>query len=190
MVRVFLLILIINPLLLFSQNDTASIVKSGLLRTQGTFSFGNLPKLKETGIYLHGNLEYYFDSQFSVRGDVFYHLKSDDFSQLKMNHQLFSGATYHFKTGGNFNPYIGIQPGIGLTEASSFGANENTSSSTHSKAVTFIYSSVIGFNYYAEDWFHLFVDARLLGGTHKAEYNIDISEIRLSFGLGFNINTK
>lgn len=184
MVKYTLTLLLFIPILLFGQEDNPSVLKPGLVRAQGTFCFGKLPKLKESGIYLHGNLEYYLKSHLSFRGDIFYHLKSDEFSVIKINHQLFSGVSYHIKTGNNFNPYIGIEPGVGLTQASDINDVKQ------SKSTTFLYSSVIGFNYYAEDWFHLFVDARFLGGNHKAETKININEIRLSFGLGFNINTK
>lgn len=184
MVKFYLAFLFLIPTLLQGQTEDGSVLRSGLLRSQGTFSFGKLPKIKETGIYLHGNLEYYLNSNLSLRGDVFYHLKSDEFSIIKKNHQLFSGISYHIKLGRNLNPYIGVEPGVGLTEAANYNYIKQ------SRSITFLYSSVIGFNYYAEDWFHIFVDARFLGGTHKAETEININEIRFSFGLGFNINTK
>ena len=188
MVRLILILILASPILLSGQEKNNSVVREGLLRAQGTFSFGKLLKLEEAGLYLHGNMEYYFDDKFSVRGDIFYHLKDDELNWIDMNHQLYSGVSYHFPAERNFTGYIGLQPGIALTRLSSNIQTETLIKPLDEPtALTFLYSSVIGFNYYAEDWFHLFVDARLVGGMH---FNQDISEVRLSFGLGFNFNTK
>ncbi len=183
MVRLSLVLTLLFPLFLIGQEENESIVRKGLLRTQGTFSFGQLLDIEETGIYLNGNLEYYLTSNISGRGDIYYHLKSSDSSLLKMNHQLFSGASYHMLIGGSFNPYIGIQPGIALSKS-----NFNDQSTL----LTPLLSSLIGFNYYAENWFHLFFDVRYAYGIHNPGNvsEINISEIRFSFGLGFNFNTK
>ncbi|MBL4668784.1 MAG: hypothetical protein JKY30_05920 [Flavobacteriales bacterium] len=183
MVKFFLMVLLVIPSLCRAQIENNSVLRKGLLRTQGTFSFGSLLDIKETGIYLNGNLEYYINQKISGRGDLYYHLKSTDNSLLKINHQLFSGGSYHINLGKEFDPYIGLQPGIALTQHSFYDRTTN---------LTPLLSSLIGFNYYAENWFHLFFDIRYVYGIHSPNHinEINISEIRLSFGLGFNLNTK
>ncbi len=188
---------IVLILLLFSVNtfsqDTESVLRKGLLRLQGTFSFGKFNQLNQQGLYLHGNLEYYANTNISARGDLFYYLKPNSDSELELNHQLFSGASYHINTKSNFNPYMGIQPGFSVTKITDpayilpAGINPPTQSTTIDPLV----SGVFGFNYYANNWFHLFADARYVYGNHISNISsISINEFRFSFGLGFNINTK
>lgn len=189
MVARILFILLLTPLFNFAQEtDDKSVIKTGLLRAQATISFGKLINLKQASLYLQGNIEYYVNNTISSRGDIFYYLKSNDESLLELNHQLFAGTSYHFKTKGNFNPYIGFQPGIAITQSSEVPNIYFTKANT---TLTPLLSPVIGFNYYASNWFHLFIEGRYVYGKHISNYPpLNISEVRLSFGLGFNISTK
>jgi hypothetical protein len=188
MVMRIILFITLLPLLGFSQDDSESVVRSGLLRSQATITYGKFTAVNQSSLYIQGNLEYYVNSKLSTRGDLFYFLKPNDESLLEINNQLFAGGSFHIPYKGNFNPYLGIQPGIAITESS------NTVIPNIYKpnaALTPLISGVIGFNYYAKKWFHLFVDGRYVLGKHLSNYPpVDISEFRISFGLGFNINTK
>ncbi len=181
---IFFLLVLSN--ICFSQ-ENESVVRKGLLRAQGTISFGKFSELDQNGLYLHGNLEYYVDSKISARGDIFYYLKPNDESFLELNHQLFSGASYHVNTNSNFNPYIGFQPGLAVTKFSNIIAQGITNFEPTTSATPLI-SGLFGFNYYANNWFHLFADARYVYGNHLSNLGAtSIAEFRFSFGLGYRV---
>jgi Opacity family porin protein len=192
MVRIIVATFILIPTLLIAQEDNSRIIKKGLFRAQGTIGFGTL-KSGESTIYIHGNTEYYLSELISTRGDLYYYLPSNDENSLNLNHQLFFGASYHFKTTSNFNPYIGFQPGLALSQSnvpaafnSQFAENKTTTSNATANPLV---SSVIGFNYYATGWFHLFADVRYVYGNHlSSSPRVSLNEFRASFGLGFNFN--
>jgi len=65
----------------------------------------------------------------------------------------------------------------------------DVNSSTSSMAVNPLISGVIGFNLYATKFFHLFADARYVYGNHLSDSPpISLNEVRVSFGLGINLN--
>jgi len=53
-----------------------------------------------------------------------------------------------------------------------------------------LYSGLVGMNYYATKFFHLFISARYLSGKHlsNAPEPLRLDEFRFSFGLGFNVH--
>ena len=104
-----ILILVLSAITLCAQDEPQSVLRSGLLRAQGTIAFGTFTELNSNPIYLHGNLEYYIKPGLSVRGDSYFHLPPSENSVFKMNHQLYIGPSFHLNTGGNFSPYAGIQ---------------------------------------------------------------------------------
>ena len=184
MVKKLIILVLFLPLFLSAQETPTGIAQKGLLRATGTISFGGMTKHEQTNIYLHGVTEYFASNQITARGDIYYYLKSGDKQMLNLNHQLFAGASYHFNTSSNFVPYLGIQPGIGLTQANFVVVNgENNVEASP------LISAVAGFNYYASSWFHLFIDGRYVSGKHLSnQKTISLNEVRLSFGLGFNLN--
>lgn len=184
MVKKIVMMILFFPLFLAAQEADEIIAKKGLLRTMGTINFGRLTKEEQTNIYLQGVLEYFVTKNITSRGDIYYYLKSGNQQLLNLNHQLFAGASYHFNTNSNFVPYLGIEPGVGLTQASFVIMNgENNIEASP------LISAVAGFNYYASKWFHLFIDARYVTGKHLSNQKmISLDELRLSFGLGFNLN--
>lgn len=183
MVKKILLLVFVLPIVLFAQ-EKEQIVKKGLLRTTGTISFGQLTNHQQTNLYLTGNTEYFTNEHITARGDIYYYLKSGNKQMLNQNHQLFAGASYHINSTSKFVPYIGIQPGIAITQS-----NEVSIDMKNNVTVTPLISSVTGFNYFASKWFHLFIDGRYVAGKHTSNHTpISLNEFRLSFGLGFNLN--
>jgi len=169
----------------FSQKNPA-IIDKGLIRTQGVISFGKLTDHNKTNLYLNGNLEYYTSSLISLRGDIYYYLPKSNDDVLQKNHQLFYGASYHFYTKHNMDFYLGIQPGIAFTQT---GVDVLQTKLTSAPTYNPLISEVVGFNYYATKWFHLFVDTRYVYGSHLSDAPpFKLNELRISFGLGFNLN--
>lgn len=183
MVKNFVILSLLLPLCLIAQENN-SIAQKGLLRATGTISFGSMTKHEQTNIYLHGVTEYFVSNDITARGDIYYYLKSGDKQMLNQNHQLFAGASYHFTNSSNFVPYVGLQPGLALTEANFVVVNGK-----NNVEVSPLISGVVGFNYFASSWFHLFIDGRYVSGKHLSNQKvIGLDEFRLSFGLGFNFN--
>ena len=177
-----------------AQKDSARYVHKHLLRAQATISPGMLLESKARNIYIHGNLEYYADETISLRGDGYYFVSSfGNTNHFLMHHSLFSGASYHIKTKNHFDPYIGIQPGISITQAFYNTCPDGAMCFApprlqDSYSFNPLISGVIGFNYYAQQVFHIFGEARYVHGTHLSELGpLSLDEVRLSFGLGFNI---
>lgn len=184
MVKKIILLFCFFPLFLTAQENTSAVAQKGLLRATGTISFGGMTKHEQTNIYLHGVMEYFVSKNITSRGDIYYYLKSGDKQMLNLNHQLFAGSSYHFNTISNFVPYLGVQPGIALTQANFITINQE-----NNVEASPLISAVAGFNYYASKWFHLFIDGRYVYGEHLSnQKKIALDEVRLSFGLGFNLN--
>jgi hypothetical protein len=167
-----------------AQSDTA-FIRKGLLRAAGTFAFGTMPENKLSNGYLTGNIEYYTDQKISIRGDVYYLLNSLNANgPLAKNDALYFGAFYHFNTNSHFDPLIGIQPGISYTQM-------NIDGSPDVATICPLASVIVGFNFFAEKWFHIQINARYTIGEHLTEVDeTNISELSFNFGLGFNINTS
>ncbi len=181
----------------FAQKEKSSFIRKGLLRAQATISPGVLSEENASTISLHGNLEYYVANNVSFRGDSYYFLHSrfeNGINPLHFNHSVFSGASYHFKTKSHFDPYLAIEPGISFTELimnpCPDGAECLVGPIYGDRAINPLISSAFGFNFYFERWFHLFGETRYIYGKHlsNAPYPLSLSELRFSFGLGFNLN--
>lgn len=192
---------IILGFIFFSGIVTAQeFIKSNLLRASASFSIGKLTADKESTINIGSSLEYYLDERFSLRGEGVYFIGYNDNIPVgyKSNHGLMAGISYHFTEKKAFDPYIGLQPGM------SFGKYGNLTDSTmvsdtywlsNNRYTNFHVNPTVsvhtGFNYYAEKFFHLFVDLRYLYGNFHSEIPTrSLNEIRIEFGLGFNFGLK
>ena len=185
------IILLIGVIVSQAQETKERYIRKGLLRAMGTISPGIMLKENASTISLHGNLEYYVADNISLRGDSYYFLKAKDNNgnnPFDFNHSTFSGASYHFKTKNHFDPYFALEPGIAITKGSPIFLNDvNISGGT---AANPLMSTVIGFNFYFQKFFHLFMETRYIQGKHLSDATTPLSlcELRFSFGLGLNIN--
>lgn len=183
----------------FSQTENGRYIHKGLIRAMATISPGVLLEAKMNTISLHGNFDIYIDEDISLRSDGYYYMNTlDDEKPLVFNHSVFSGASYHFKTSSHIDPYIAFQPGIAI--ARSYGpyviTKTNQANPTDDDRAQYkttadpLLSGVVGFNYYASKLFHLFIESRYVFGTHLSDAPgpTSLSEIKFSFGLGFNLN--
>ena len=158
--------------------------RKGLFRTTLTFATGYMPKNNLNNLYLTGNIEYYTSTRISLRGDGMYFFNSmNQDKTLKLNHSIYSGAAYHFGEG-QFDPFVGLQTGLAYTQC---GITQQ-GMSERSKSFNPLISPIAGFNYYAQKWFHLFINLRYSQGKLLSDDAIlPLNEWNVSFGLGFNI---
>lgn len=179
----YLFILVLFVCSTFAQ-EKAEIIRPGLIRAMGTISPSKMLGNNGAYFYLHGNLEIYFNKRISFCGDIYSFSgainKTADFDY---NHNLFYGLLVHLTKNRN-DLYVGIQPGISVTKLNA-GAHGITKTQS---GVNPVFSAAIGDNFYVSRFFNFFVQTRLIIGEHSYDIHKDISELRLSAGLGFNIN--
>jgi hypothetical protein len=180
----------------YSQQESESFIRKGLLRADGAISPGFMPN-GFSNVYLNGNLEGYLDKIVSVRGDVNFLVGSTPVkgsaSMLDHNHSVLVGMAFHIPAKGHFDPYLILQPGIAYT-ASSYNRSFAEGSSEVIKypgVVSALGTAGIGFNYYFQRFAHLFCEGRYFSGKHlsNAPEPFSLNEIRFTFGLGFNCFT-
>lgn len=176
-------------------------IDKGLLRATLTFSTGFMRNSTVNG-YLHGLLEYYMGEKISVRGDSFHML----FSQSKtadsatginlknpmlLNSSLMAGLFYHPLSHEKLDLYVGFQPGIALSQYNQQVLDVNGNAALTTPSLNPIYAFTGGLNYYSGKFFHVFVETRFIRGVHLSNGNPKfLDELRISFGLGFDIKTK
>ncbi len=197
MVRCFLIVLLILSGFFVKAQEENSVIRKGLLRAQLGFAHGTLLNYNSLNTANIGtDLEYYLDRRFSIRSDVF--LFVDFFNAgnnridfpFVFNHSLYTGAAYHFFNSKSFDPYIGLQPGF-VYGKSNQDVILLASSDFKNESLNPAISGVIGFNYYAPKVFHLLFNVRYVKASIATQYNITpIDELRISLGLGFNLNTR
>lgn len=186
-----MMILALIPSLVLAQdkNEAKEYKYRGLIRASSSFSTGVMPKSDLKNVYITGDLEYYLNNRVSVRSEAFLFLNSLDNpgSPLLQNHQLFSGASYHFRPDKPLDVYIGFQPGIAYSQVSLVQL-EPTDPAESTATLNPLVSGIVGVNYFATKFFHLFVNGRYVSGKHlsNAPEPMSLNEFRLQFGLGLN----
>lgn len=164
----------------FSQTEKDWKIKAAL-----SFAPGILTEKTYT-LQLQGYLAF-IQKKIEWRGEAFYFLNSfGDRPRFSMNHQIFTGAFYHF-TDKAFQPYVGFQPGIAISQSSEYGSlNAETQQLEYKIAANPVGSVAGGFDLFGEKLFFAFVETRYIFGKHKADtYPIFLDEWRFSFGLGW-----
>lgn len=188
-IKWFFLFVIVLMTLPHAEAQTETFLKPGILRAQGAFAIGHLPKYSATHIYLKGDLSYYIDKRFSLRADSYFFVDSQDNDNKPYNtlNSLFVGGSYHYGSGGKFDPYVGAQTGVAHASKNYM----SFPSSDPNYGFSPLISAHAGLNYYAPKWFHLFVHLQYIHGTHTESFvNGSLNEWRLSFGLGWNLFLK
>jgi len=165
-----------------SQNN--EIIRPGLIRVMGTISPSKMLGMNDSYFYLHGNFEAYLNKKVSFCGDAYYFLGAQSGkSTLEMNHNIFYGLLLHFTKNTN-DLYMGIQPGVAITKLNP----EENGISNSSAGTNPVFSAIAGYNFYVNPYFNFFIQSRFILGEHNYDLHKDISELRLSAGLGFNLN--
>ena len=195
--RIFLAFILL-PLCSFSQNDSGQYIDYGLLRMQGNIAMGTMLAQSTANYYIAGELEYYTSSSISIRGSSSFLLGSTNtLTGFRANHSILLGALYHLKTKNNFDPFLGIEPGFAISKLCGCiysDSEEPLLERKGSKRPTTanpIFTTALGFNYFANKYFNLFANVRLILGKHYSDIGaVSLNELKFSFGLGFHLWTK
>ncbi len=186
--RLVMLALVLMGLAAQAQDNNA-FVKKYLLRTQGNLSVGYMVKQKTVPAYIGGDFDYFIDERVSWYGEGSFFVTgtSDEVGyKIKHNHAILSGVNIHLTANKRFDPYIGINPGIMISQ---FGSTNIIIGPQYTKVgVSPVFSAAVGINYYVGSIFNFFVRARYIQGRFFANSmeRIPLSEFRFSAGLGWN----
>jgi len=181
----------------FAQQDDGQYIHRHLTRATASIVAGSMLHYNINNVNVNGNLEYYLDNTISFRGDINSLLGSTgltaDSIGLKNDQSILLGAVYHFHTKNHFDPYFIIQPGFAYTSS----YKETVTNDSYKNVIKIYYKGVIsplataglGFNYYFQRYFHLFLETRYVYGNHLSEAPkpMSLQELRITFGLGFNL---
>jgi len=165
------------------------IKKAHGIRMMGTFSPGILTAIGEPVYYLTGHWNYYFNEHISLVGEGSYFMSSlKTPSTITANHKLLGGFNYHFNTEKRFDPFIGLQMGVGLVG----GQSLQLINVKRLNEVVPLMSPTIGMNYYVGSIFHFFGHVRFNSGTSLEAFseNRSMDEWQLLVGLGLNFGVK
>ncbi|MDF2437291.1 MAG: hypothetical protein K0Q95_1667 [Bacteroidota bacterium] len=191
------------PLLLIitlglSAQESSQFIHKHLMRADASVVAGTMYMHNLSNVYLNGNLEYYLDNTISIRGDANYLLGSsgttEDLMHLKDNISVMLGLAYHFKTNNHLDPYFIFQPGVAYVSSYSSislapSSDKDLNTRNYKGSLSPLSSFGFGANYYFQRFAHLFVEGRYVHGRHlsQAPSPIFLNELRITFGLGFNM---
>lgn len=175
----------------FSENlEAQDIVESrrGYISAQGNLAPGYMFQSKEMMAYVGGDVEIFPADKFGVMGSsiISFSTKHQDEMGILQNHGIFFGGNYHFRKLGQFDPYVGFAPGIGLVQVAY--AEDGELFKTSANAVP-LASALIGFNFYIGSVFHFFLRMQAVSGevfsTLPSPMRLD--ELKIMGGLGWNL---
>jgi hypothetical protein len=159
----------------------------GIIKASATIAPSTMLNRNDANIYLHGFLEYFPESKFSLRGETYFFIdgqnKSGNTSFVRQAMRTHFGVFLH---GGkrNLSPYLGLQPGVVLLRPTdSYGDQLRVSPS---------FALHVGANYFIWKYFHFFGDLGYLNSSYRglATGTTRTDELVFSAGLGFQLPTK
>lgn len=184
----------------FAQQENTQFIHKHLVRADASIVAGYLFKENINNVHINGSAEYYLDNKISIRGSASYLLGSSGFTKdsmgLKDFHSIYLGMVYHFETKGHLDPYLILQPGLAYTSSYQVHnwvpvqlKDEQISHTRYPAVLSPLATAGLGFNYYFQRFAHLFIETRYLYGRHlsQAPSPISLQELRVTFGLGFNL---
>lgn len=156
-------------------------VKVPTVRAMLTFTPGYLTAYKTSTYGLGGELEIYTSGKVSLRSDGYALIGKSEPGGLKQNYQGFLGIVYNFDKLAGMSPFVGFQPGFGLAQIESPVYSDFR--------LMPAFSPFAGVHYFAETLFHFTLTLRYIYGElpYPGVGSVSMSEIRLSFGLGFHL---
>lgn len=157
-------------------------IQPGLLEASLTYSPSVMLNHDQNNFYVSGFAEYFFEKNFSFRGDSYLLVNTNDYhtSLLLSGVKSYFGIAYHMSKG-NWDGYVGFQPGITVMNRKLLDTRPEASAALR-----------IGTTYYVWKYFHFFANLTYtrskLNMLDIGTFNTD--ELTFSAGLGFQIQTK
>lgn len=166
-------------------------IHQGMIRVQGTFALGQDFEMEEQRYYIYGEAEYLPTRSIGVNGGIYGMVASNtrpdhpDFEQKDTYiHNMFFGPAFHFNPESRVDPYVMVQPGVAFVHGPVWNKEFDV---VDRMGLAPVGSLTAGISYYGS-FFHLNAQIRALTGTYADQYfQFGLSELRASFGLGFNL---
>lgn len=176
------------PSCILISQDSSRYVHRGLFRVGATFTTGIFLDDALPASYFSGNLEYYFHPNVSFRGDAYYFLGNLSREEhFIFNHSVSAGISLHLPTRGHLDPYLIFQPGLAIAQSYETDPVWPTFFAHSTVSIDPLTTAGIGVNYYFQKAFHIFAETKYTYGKHFSNYPArSLSDIKFSFGLGFN----
>lgn len=161
----------------------------GLIKADLSFMQSFMLQHKSDNIYLGGNLEYFADNYFSVRGDCFWYIDSRQNDKIfKQNYIIAFGALVHLPLGKS-DFYAGIQPALSLTQPA---VNPEITDKQYPFRLLPSFTVSAGYTLYFSRCCNFFIGVNYLvscyRGTKSASISLD--EIMVTGGLGFQVGMR
>jgi hypothetical protein len=188
----FILILALSITFSIEAQTPGQYIDYGLVRVQGNLALGKPLRTAGTNMYWVADLDVYCRDNISISSGAFYSFGSFGGPKLfKENHCAYLGATYHFKTDGHFDPFIGILPGFSvarLNKNSIVFSDTAKPQSSYPLSFNPLFMVSAGVTYYANRFFNVFIHAKYQTGKHFSDVApVSLEELKISFGLGYMI---
>lgn len=191
----------VKPLVLLGALATSSMVRAqeavpytgaGLLRASAAISPGFLFDGGTTNIYLGGKLEYFPEDRISFRGDGFWYVNSQQKpAPPEANSQVSFGPFLH-SIHGRLDLSAGVQAGVSFVKPANepivpMIALERPVTDPLPMRIVPTMALCGSLSYAVWDYFHFFVDLRLLRSRYEGgpQGTIKLDEAILSAGLGW-----
>lgn len=171
----------------FGQEE--QFTSSGLVRTTMTIAPSKSFARNSSYFYIHGQLETYLTPTISAAGEGYFFLgKSSGEAEYSINHGFFWGFSKHVVMK-RLDLFVGVQPGMLFTKVA-FPTDYANIWDSRKLAINPSVSGVLGINYYFSKYAHFFIHTRFLYAQHTTDYVRNISDMRFSAGLGFQVKAK
>jgi len=162
--------------------------RTGLIKADLTFMQSFMLQQKSDNIFLGGNLEYFADNYFSVRGDCFWYIDNRQNDKIfKQNYIIAFGAIVHLPLGKS-DFYAGIQPALSLTQPA---VNPEITDKQYPLRLLPSFTVSAGYTLYFSRYCNFFIGVNYLISRYRGTMSASVcmDEIMVTGGLGFQINT-
>ena len=179
--RAFLLLsLLFLTSVTVAQKKPGPGIRKGMLRAESSLAYGSG---KDARYFLQGELEYLVHNRVGLNSMAYINIGPAG-NYPKSVHTLFSGPAFHFPMSKQMDFSLAIQPGLSFVKDA--GTLENSAVSE-----LIPNSSIMGGVAYYGSFFHLFFQMRANSAyTNDTKVRQNLSDLRVSFGLGWNLNLK
>ncbi|MEI7802644.1 MAG: hypothetical protein WCI97_08375 [Bacteroidota bacterium] len=180
MKRILILALLFISFDSFAQKKPGPGIRKGMLRAEGSLCYGSGANNR---YYLQGELEYLVHNRVGLNGMTYFNIGPAGIYP-KSVHSVFSGPAFHFPMSKQLDLSLAIQPGFSFVKDN--GSIENSAVSEMVPN-----TSLMGGLAYYGSFFHVFFQMRANAAyTNDTVERQNLSDLRISFGLGWNLNLK
>lgn len=180
MKRILIFILLFISINSIAQKKPGPGIRKGLLRAEGSLAYGSG---NSSRYYLQGELEYLVHNRVGLIGMTYINIGPSG-NYPNSVHTVFSGPAFHFPMSKQMDVSLALQPGLSFVKDK--GSIENSAVSEMVPN-----TSIMGGLAYYGSFFHLFFQMRANSAyTNDTAERQNLSDLRISFGLGWNLNLK